>query len=81
MLMLTFEIGDYLLLEGWIMENKDSLIFTLVCSLLVFVVSMNRILTESLSSTPLFAAFSLAIGGLIGVVGVVIKILRKSQSN
>ncbi|SES46319.1 hypothetical protein [Psychrobacillus sp. OK032] len=63
------------------MKNKDRLIFTLVCSLLIFVVSMYRILIESLSSEPLFAASSLAIGGLIGVVGVVIKILRKSQSN
>ncbi|MEH7255006.1 hypothetical protein V7111_23120 [Neobacillus niacini] len=63
------------------MKNKDRIIITLVSSLLIFAVGMFRILTESLSSTPLFAAYALAIGGLIGVVGVVIEILRKSQSN
>ena len=60
------------------MENKTRIIITLVCSLLIFAVGMFRILTESLSSTPLFVAYIFAITGLIGVVasGVILKKLQ-----
>ena len=62
------------------MKNKTRIIITLVCSLLIFIVGMFRILTELLSSTPLFVAYIFAITGLIGVVtnGV---ILKKLQTN
>jgi hypothetical protein len=63
------------------MQNKNRIIFSLVCSFLIFAVGTFRILTESLSSTPLLAAYTLAIGGLIGVIGSVIEILKKPQSN
>lgn len=63
------------------MKNKTRTIITLVCSFLIFAVGMFRILTESLSSTPLLVAYIFAITGLIGVVGIVFEIRRKSQSN
>ena len=62
------------------MKNKTRTIITLVCSLLIFAVGMFRILTESLSSTPLFVAYIFAITGLIGVVANGV-ILRKLQTN
>ena len=62
------------------MKNKTRTIITLVCSLLIFAVGMFRILTESLSSTPLFVAFIFAITGLIGVFANGV-ILRKLQTN
>jgi uncharacterized membrane protein len=62
------------------MKNKSRTIITLVCSLLIFAVGMFRILTESLSSTPLFIAYIFAITGLIGVVANGV-ILRKLQTN
>ena len=62
------------------MKNKTRTIITLLCSLLIFVVGMFRILTESLSSTPLFVAYIFAITGLIGVVANGV-ILRKLQTN
>ncbi|MBL5791999.1 hypothetical protein B5V88_06170 [Heyndrickxia sporothermodurans] len=60
------------------MNNKNRIIFTLICSFLIFAVSMFRILTESLSSIPLLAAYTLAIGGFFGVVanGVLLKRLN-----
>jgi hypothetical protein len=63
------------------MQNKKRKIISLVCSFLIFDVGTFRILTESLSSTPLLAAYTLAIGGLIGVIGSVNELLRKPQSN
>jgi uncharacterized membrane protein len=62
------------------MKNKTRTIFTLVCSLLIFVIGMFRILIESLSSTPLFVAYIFAIAGLIGVIANGV-ILRKLQTN
>ncbi|WP_087974952.1 hypothetical protein [Oceanobacillus rekensis] len=62
------------------MKNKTRTIITLLCSLLVFAVGMFRILTESLSSAPLFVAYVFAITGFIGVVANGI-LLRKLQSN
>ncbi|MGJ9459887.1 hypothetical protein [Oceanobacillus sp. CF4.6] len=62
------------------MKNKTRTIITLVGSLLIFAVGMFRILTESLSSTPLFVAYVLVITGFIGVIANGI-ILRKLQSN
>ncbi|ADC51443.1 hypothetical protein BpOF4_17000 [Alkalihalophilus pseudofirmus OF4] len=50
------------------MNGKTKVLITLVCSLLIFAVGMFRILTESLSSTPLFVAYVLVIAGLIGAV-------------
>ncbi|UCZ55082.1 hypothetical protein LGQ02_10295 [Bacillus shivajii] len=48
--------------------NKTRTLITLVASLLIFTVGMFRILTDSLSSTPLFVAYLLAFTGLIGVI-------------
>ncbi|MFJ7726733.1 hypothetical protein ACIQXV_11265 [Neobacillus sp. NPDC097160] len=62
------------------MKNKTRTIITLVGSLLIFAVGMFRILTESLSSTPLFVAYVFAITGFIGVIANGV-ILRKLQSN
>ena len=62
------------------MKNKTRTIITLVCSLLIFAIGMFRILTESLSSTPLFVAYVFAITGFIGVIANGV-ILRKLQSN
>ena len=50
------------------MKNKTRTIITLVCSLIIFALGTFRILTESISSTPLFVAYILAITGLIGVI-------------
>ncbi|MDV2884642.1 hypothetical protein RYX45_05590 [Alkalihalophilus pseudofirmus] len=50
------------------MNDKTKVLITLVCSLLIFAVGMFRILTESLSSTPLFVAYIFVIAGLIGAV-------------
>ncbi|WHY86677.1 hypothetical protein QNH39_02005 [Neobacillus novalis] len=60
------------------MKNKTRINITLICSLLIFAVAIFRILTESLSSTPLVVAYILAITGLIGVVsnGVMLKKFR-----
>jgi hypothetical protein len=63
------------------MQNKKRKIISLVCSFLIFAVGTFRIITESLSSTPLLVAYTLAIGGLIGVIGSVNELLRKPQSN
>ena len=62
------------------MKNKIRIIITLVCSLLIFAVGMFRILTESLSSTPLFVAYILVITGLIGIVTNSVM-LKKLQTN
>ncbi|GHI01638.1 hypothetical protein [Neobacillus kokaensis] len=62
------------------MKNKNRLILTLVCSFLIFTVSTFRILTKSLSSTPLLAAYTLAIGGLVGVIANGV-LLKRLQSN
>ena len=43
-------------------------IITLFASLLLFVFGTYRILTETLSSTPLIVAYIFAITGFIGVV-------------
>lgn len=53
------------------MKNKAGTIITLVCSLLIFTLGMYRILTESLSSTPLFVVYIFAITGLIEVIQMV----------
>ncbi|RDW17234.1 hypothetical protein [Oceanobacillus chungangensis] len=63
------------------MTNKSRTIITLVCSLLIFTVGMFRILTESLSSTPLFVAYILAITGFIGVIANGVILIKKLQSN
>ena len=62
------------------MKNKTRIILTLIGSFLVFAFGMFRMLTESLSSAPMFVAYVFAITGFIGIVvnGV---ILRKAQSN
>ena len=62
------------------MKNKTRTIITLIGSLLVFAVGMFRILTESLSSAPMFVAYVFVITGFIGIVANG-AILRKSQSN
>jgi hypothetical protein len=61
-------------------KNKTRTIITIVGSLLIFAVGMFRILTESLSSTPLFVAYVFAITGFIGVIANGVR-LRKLQSN
>lgn len=65
------------------MTNKTRTIITLVSSLLIFLVALYRILTESLSSTPLIVAYILAITGLIGAVanGVVLRTLHTSKKS
>ncbi|MGP4038535.1 hypothetical protein ACTWP4_01305 [Gracilibacillus sp. D59] len=50
------------------MKSKARTISTLICSLLIFAVGLYRILTESLTSTPLIVAYIFVIAGLIGVV-------------
>ena len=62
------------------MKNKTRVIITLVCGLLIFAVGMFRILTESLSSTPLLVAYIFVITGLIGVVANSVM-LKKLQTN
>lgn len=62
------------------MNSKTKVLITFVCSLLIFAVGMFRILTESLSSTPLFVAYIFVIAGLIGVVANEL-ILRKVRVN
>ena len=62
------------------MKNKTRIMITLVCSLLIFVVGMFRILTELLSSTPLFVAYTFVITGFIGVVANSVM-LKKLQTN
>ena len=62
------------------MKNKTRTIITLVCSLLIFAVGMFRILTDSLSSSPLFVAYVFTITGFIGVIANGVM-LRKLQSN
>ncbi len=57
-------------------------ILSLLASLLLFVFGTIRVLTETLSSTPLFVAYILAITGFIGVVGNVVNLkkIRTAQS-
>ena len=57
-------------------------IISLLASLLLFVFGTIRVLTETLSSTPLFVAYILAITGFIGVVGNVVNLkkIRTAQS-
>ncbi|WP_216831353.1 hypothetical protein [Alkalihalobacterium elongatum] len=62
------------------MNVKYRTIVTLVCSLLIFAVGMFRLLTETLSSTPLFIAYIFIITGLIGSVANAIH-LSKRQTN
>ncbi|MHC0035292.1 hypothetical protein [Pseudoneobacillus sp. C159] len=62
------------------MKNKTRIIITIIGSLLIFGVGMFRILTESLSSTPLFVAYVFAITGFIGVIANGVTLL-KLQSN
>ncbi|TMW71213.1 hypothetical protein [Alteribacter natronophilus] len=62
------------------MNNKTGTIITLTGSLLIFAFGMFRILTESLASTPLFAAYVFAIAGFIGVVSNGMA-LRKLQTD
>ncbi len=62
------------------LNNKTRSIITLICSLFIFAVGMFRILTESLTSTPLFVAYIFAVVGLIGAVAKGI-ILRRVQTN
>ncbi|MEC2074039.1 hypothetical protein [Alkalihalophilus marmarensis] len=62
------------------MNSKTKVLITLVCSLLIFAVGMFRILTESLSSTPLFVAYIFVIAGLIGIVANGLT-LRKIRMN
>ena len=54
-------------------------IITLLASLLLFVFGTYRILTETLSSTPLIVAYIFAITGFIGVVANVAN-LRKIRT-
>lgn len=61
------------------MGNKARTIITLIFSLLIFALGMFRILTETLSSTPMFVAYIFAITGLLGVVANGV-ILGKLQS-
>ena len=55
-------------------------IITLLASLLLFVFGTYRILTETLSSTPLIVAYIFAITGFIGVVANLVN-LRKIRTN
>ena len=57
-------------------------ILSLLASLLLFVFGTIRVLTETLSSTPLFVAYIIAITGFIGVVGNVVSLrkIRTAQS-
>ncbi|WP_338379150.1 hypothetical protein [Enterococcus faecium] len=50
------------------MKNKTRIMLTLIGSFLVFAIGMFRILTESLSSAPMFVAYVFAITGFIGIV-------------
>ena len=54
-------------------------IISLLASLLLFVFGTIRVLTETLSSTPLFVAYIIAITGFIGVVANVAN-LRKIRT-
>jgi uncharacterized membrane protein len=54
-------------------------IIALLASLLLFVFGTYRILTETLSSTPLIVAYIFAITGFIGVVANVVN-LRKLRT-
>lgn len=71
-------IGNYLLLRGRKM-NKTRSIITLVSSFFIFAVGVFRVLTESLSITPLFVAYIFVITGLIGVIASGVK-LKKIES-
>jgi uncharacterized membrane protein len=62
------------------MNNKTRTIITLLSSFLIFAVGVFRILTESLTFTPLFVAYIFAITGLIGVLASGVK-LRKLKTN
>ena len=57
-------------------------IISLLASLLLCVFGTFRVLTETLSSTPLIVAYILAITGFIGVVGNVVNLrkIRTAQS-
>jgi len=55
-------------------------IITLLASLLLFAFGTYRILTETLSSTPLIVAYIFAITGFIGVVANLVN-LRKIRTN
>ncbi|KHF39390.1 hypothetical protein [Halalkalibacter okhensis] len=62
------------------MKKKTQAIIALIGSFLVLSVGLFRILTESLTSTPLFVAYVFTVAGLMGVIinGIV---LRKLQTN
>ncbi|SDN02194.1 hypothetical protein SAMN05518871_10374 [Psychrobacillus sp. OK028] len=62
------------------MKNKTRTIITLVGSFILFALGTFRILTESLSSTPLFVAYIFTITGLIGVIANSL-ILKKVKTN
>ncbi|OLS38233.1 hypothetical protein BTR22_07005 [Alkalihalophilus pseudofirmus] len=62
------------------MKSKTKVLITLISSLLIFSFGMFRILTESLSSTPLFVAYIFVMAGLIGAVANGL-ILRKGRMN
>ncbi|MFJ8236046.1 hypothetical protein ACIQ34_09905 [Ureibacillus sp. NPDC094379] len=62
------------------MKSKIRTIIGLVSSLLLSAISIYRILTESLSSTPLFVAYLFAVTGLIGIF-VYTAMIRKLISN
>ena len=53
-------------MEG--LKPKTRLIITFICSLLLFGLGTYRIVTESLTSTPLFVAIIFAITGFIGAI-------------
>lgn len=50
------------------MDNKTRIIMAIVGSLLLFAIGMIRLLTESLTSTPLFVAYIFVITGFIGII-------------
>ena len=62
------------------MKSKIRTIIGIISSLLLLTISIYRILTESLSGTPLFVAYLFAFTGLIGLI-VYVAMIRKLLAN
>ncbi|MDQ0340004.1 ABC-type bacteriocin/lantibiotic exporter with double-glycine peptidase domain [Caldalkalibacillus uzonensis] len=61
------------------MKKTTTTIITLLCSFLLFAFGIYRILTGTLSSTPLIVAYIFAITGFFGIVVNIVK-LRKIRA-
>ncbi|KAB8136241.1 hypothetical protein F9U64_10425 [Gracilibacillus oryzae] len=63
------------------MDKSTKHVVGLIGSFLIFAVGLFRIVTESLSSTPLFVAYIFAITGFIGVIANGVELGKRKKLN